>query len=144
MSEEQLTTQDKELLSEVIGYGSNVPESKHNVHTFLYNVVKAEDTTKLGVLTAEEIGKPENPVRALKFMRRFANDIMQEPKLAEFFNGLSEDITSTSLSLNGTLVQLAVTQKKELADVTKQTAPKKENKSWFKSKDKPAEVDPNG
>lgn len=138
---QQLSEEDKKILEELTsgGYGSNIPDGKHNVHTFLHNVVIAEDTTKLGVLTEDELGKPDNPIRALKFMRRFSNDIMNHKKLGAFFGGQSEDITSTSLSRQGTLVKLAVTQKREMADTTKAPPSAKQKSNWFGSKDKKPE-----
>lgn len=134
MGDDELSMAEKEELKEILGYGSSVPEGKHNVHTFLHNVATADDTTKLGYLKDEEIGSMENPVRALKFLGAFAEDIMGKKELGDFFRTRAEIGTSTSLSRDAILIKLAVTQKKELADISK-VASKKENKGWFK-KDK--------
>ena len=134
IEDEILTDQEKEQVKELLGYGSNVPDGKQNVHTFLHNVATAEDTTRLGNLKDEEIGKLENPVRAFKFLSLFADKIMDKEGLKNFFNARSEIGTSTSLSRDGFLTKLAVVTRKELADVTPKE--RKENKSWFKSKDK--------
>ena len=61
---EQLTEAEKSEIKDILGYGANTGEGKHNVHTFLTNVVTAKDTTKLGYLKDEEIGNMTNPVRA--------------------------------------------------------------------------------
>ena len=45
---------------------------------------------------------------------------------------MAEITTATSLSKEGFLLRLSVTQKKELADVT---AKPKKNKGWFRKKD---------
>lgn len=138
--EEQLTESEKEEVRDILGYGTPIPEGKNNVHTFLHNVATAEDTTKLGYLKDEEIGKLENPVRSFKFMALFADKIMNKPELSKFFNQRSEIATSTSLSRDAMLLKLAVTQKKELADIT--AKPRKENKGWFgKDKNKGGEVE---
>jgi len=135
VEEEQLTDQEKELVREIAGYGSSVPEGKHSVHTFLFNVATAEDTTKLGNLTPEELGNLDNPVRAYKALGSFANDIMNKKELSKFFNIQSEIATSTSLSKEGFLVSKATESVRKIADITKK--PRKENSSWFKKKDKP-------
>ena len=38
MAEETLTAAEKEQLSELMGYGSNIQDGKHTVHSFLNNV----------------------------------------------------------------------------------------------------------
>lgn len=128
---EQLSEAEKQEIKELLGYGSNTGEAKHNTHTFLHNVVMAEDTTKLGVLSDEEIGLMSNPVRSWKHLGSFANDIMKKKGLSDFFLSQSEIGTSTSLSRDGTLVKLAVVQHRKIEDVTKT---KKKNKGWFGSK----------
>jgi hypothetical protein len=134
MADEELTPAEKEELKDLLGYGSNIPESKQNVHTFLHNVATADDTTKLGYITAIELGNTQNPVRAFKHLATFAKEIMNKPELATYFNNNSEIITSTSLSRDGFLVDRAVVQKRELKDTTNKT--RKENSGWFKGKDK--------
>ena len=129
---EELTEDEKQEFRDLIGYGANTGDTKHNVHTFLHNVVTAKDTTKLGVLDTTELGNMSNPVRSWKFLSSFAKEIMKKDNLGNFFNMQSEIGTSTSLSKNGTLVKLAVIQHRKIEDVTKE---RKENKSWFKSKD---------
>lgn len=130
--EEQLTESEKAEIKDILGYGSNIPDAKQNVHTFLHNVATADDTTKLGYLKEEEIGNMSNPTRSYKHLALFSKDIMKKEGLKDFFLANSEIITSTSLSRGGFLVDRAVVQKRELKDTTK---PMKENKSWFKSKD---------
>ena len=133
MSDEELTPAEREELKGLLGYGSSMPETQHNTHTFLHNVATAEDTTKIGYLKEEEIGTLENPIRSFKFLALFSDKIMNKPELRDFFLQRSEIGTATSLSRSGFLTKLAVVQRRELADVTKQ--PKKENKGWFKKKE---------
>lgn len=110
-------------------------ESKVNLHTFFTNVVKAKDTTKTGNLKEEEIGMSTLPVRTYQELSLFSKDIADQAEWSSYFKDLSEIQTSTSLSRDAILLKLAITQKKELADVS---APKKsENKGWFKSKNQP-------
>jgi|SRR3990167_1435735 len=130
--EEELTAAEKEQMKELMGYSTSGAEGKHNIHSFLNNVAIAEDTTKTGFLTDIEIGKLDNPIRSYKFLALFADKMMGKDGLKQFFLQQSEIGTATSLSRDAILLKLAVTQKRELADVT--TKPKKENSSWFKSK----------
>ena len=127
-----LSETEKAEIREALGYGSGMPDSKHNVHTFLFNVATAQDTTKLGYLKDEEIGMLPNPIRSYKHLEQFAADIMGKKELGKFFGANSEIVTSTSLSRAGFLVDRAVIQKRELKDTTMK--PRKENSSWFKKK----------
>lgn len=136
--EAPLTDSEKAEIKELLGYGSNLPDAKQNVHTFLHNVATAEDTTKLGFLKEEEIGMLPNPIRSYKHLQQFARDIMGKQELGSYFGSSSEIVTSTSLSRQGFLVDRAVVQKRELKDTTKAI---KENKSWFKKKDDKKEVE---
>src|SRR4030042_1767437 len=131
---ESLSEVEKEEVRDILGYGSNIPDPKQNVHTFLFNVATADDTTKLGYLTEAELGNMLNPVRAFKHLAQFSKDIMANDNLSKYFLANSEIATSTSLSKHGFLVDRAVLQKRELKDSTGK--PRKENSSWFKSKDK--------
>jgi hypothetical protein len=106
-------------------------EGKQNAHSFLTNIVKAPDTTKTGNLEEEELGMPKVPVRTFKELGLFSKDVLDQEEWADYFNKMSEIQTSTSLSKKGLLVRLAVTLKKELADMT---PTKKTNKGWFKPK----------
>ncbi|GBE19357.1 MAG TPA: hypothetical protein ENG87_05810 [Candidatus Pacearchaeota archaeon] len=107
-------------------------ESKQNVHTFFTNIIKADDTTKVGFLSEGELGIPSLPIRTTKELELFSKDVWSQDAWAKYFKKLSEITTSTSLSKEGILIKLSVTQKKELADVTPS---KKKNKGWFRKKD---------
>jgi len=111
-------------------------DTKQTLHSFLTNIVKADDTIKLGNLTEEELGSPKLPVRTYKELALFSEEIADDQGWADYFNKMSEIQTSSSLSKGALLARLAVTLKKELADVT----PKhKKNKGWFKKSDSPEE-----
>jgi hypothetical protein len=131
--DEVLSDEDKQVIRDAVGYGGSVPDSKQNVHTFLHSVATADDTTKLGFLKEEEIGMMPNPIRSYKHLAQFANDIMHNEGLSTFFKANSEIVTSTSLSRQGFLIDRAVVQKRELRDTS--MGEKKQNSSWFKSKD---------
>jgi hypothetical protein len=133
MDEENLTPEEEAELKQLLGGASPVPDEKHNVHTFISNVFKSKDTTKVGNLKEEEIGMMRNPVRAYKEGAIFAKDIMHCHQLSEYFLQEAEVTTSTSLSRNAALLRFATTTTRQIGDVTKT---KTQNKSWFKSKNK--------
>jgi len=58
------------------------------------------------------------------------NDLIDNPTWGKYFKKEAENLTSTSLSKGGILINLAVTTKKELAEVSPKE--KKQNKGWFK------------
>jgi len=128
-NEEKLTEEEEKQLKEYLG--AAIPEEKYNVHSFLYKVATADDTTKLGNLKVEELGMPKYTLRTYKELALIAETIMDNPFLKEYFNKKSEILTSTSLSKDAKLINLAVVQKRQIEDVT---PPRKENKGWFKPK----------
>ena len=135
---DMLNEAEKAEIKDILGYGSSIPDGKQNVHTFLFNVATADDTLKLGFLKENEIGNASNPVRAFQHLKSFAKEIMGTDELATYFGNQSEIITASSLSREGFLVDRAVIQKRELKDGSKI---RKENKSWFKSKNTSTEGD---
>lgn len=108
-------------------------EGKSTVHSFLKDIVHSIDTTKTGYLKDEELGMPKLPVRTLKELSVFSKDVADFPEIGDYFDKISEKITSTSLSRDGILIKASITQKKEMADMTPSTE-KKKNKGWFKKK----------
>lgn len=134
MSEDMLSPiEAQQMLDMISNQASTVPDGKHNLFSFFTNIIKAEDTTKVGNLTSDEVGIPKYPIRTLKNASILAPLITDYKELAEVFTEKAEVMTSTSLSKDALLLRLAVTQKKELADVTR--AERKENKGWFKKKE---------
>ena len=130
--EEQLTPEEREELSKLIGTAP-VPDDKHNVHTFISKVLTTKDTTKVGNLREEEIGTLKQHVRGYKEEEVWAREIMRCEPLAHILGLQSEIATSTSLSRNAALLRFATTTSRTIADLTKKQT---ENKGWFTSKNK--------
>jgi hypothetical protein len=126
MSDELTEEQARELVREL-------NEGKQNLHKFFTKIIQSNDTTKTGNLTIEELGMPNLPARTNKELALFCEDVFPHSKWKEFFEKKSEILTSTSLSKDGLLVKLSVTQKKESS--LRDDTPRKENKGWFKKKD---------
>lgn len=131
MSDEELA----QRLSQLIG---TVPsqEEKQNTHTFLTKVVTEKDTTKLGNLRDDaemnELGVPILPLRTYKELQLFCEEVADMKYYADYFQKKGEILTATSLSRKAKLINLAVVQRREVADVTKK---RKINKGWFKKKE---------
>ena len=111
---------------------ATVQEEKHNAHTFLNAVATSEDTIKVGFLKEEEVGIPKLSVRTLKELELYASEISCDDGWASFFNKRAEILTSTSLSKNAKLLELAIVQRREVANVSKPE--RKVNKKWFQRK----------
>ena len=131
MSEEQTYTEEQ-----VKEYGEEIARQyaieKANTHSFFTKVIQNDDTTKTGNLSDEELGNPQITLRGLKELELFSKKVEENKLWEEYFGQMAEITTATSLSKEGFLLRLSVTQKKELADVT---AKPKKNKGWFKKKD---------
>lgn len=114
-------------------------DDKHNLHKFLHDVVIAPDTTKLGNLKEEEVGLPKLPIRTLKELALFCNDVANMDYFGDYLNKEAEILTSTSLSKDAKLLELSVVQRRELGDITRKKS-SKPNKGWFKKKNQVEEV----
>lgn len=133
--QDQLTQEEMAELQKFVSSSAPTPDENHNAHKFIHSVSTSKDTTKTGYLQSEEVGTPLLPTRTYKELEVFCNDIGDMPYFADWFRQGSEIVTSTSLSKDAKLLELAVIVKRQLEDVTKQ-APK-ENKGWFKKKKPP-------
>jgi hypothetical protein len=136
MEEQSLEQQQEEerFAQMVQALKGNAPaqDEKHNVHTFLNNVVFADDSTKLGNLRhnkeLDELGNPDHHVRACKEMELIATEICDNKELATIFNKEAEITLATSLSDEGFLIKRATTETRQVADATRR---RKINRGWF-------------
>ena len=118
MADDELTTAEAIELQRFLS-NTPMPDEKHNVHTFLHKVATSQDTTKLGYLNDEELGMPKLPIRTHKELAVFSKEVCGLTVFSDYFNKISEITTSTSLSRNAKLLELAVINRKQLEDVTK-------------------------
>jgi hypothetical protein len=103
-------------------------QKQMNTHTFFTDVIKSKSTTKTGNLNIDELGMPRLTQRGVKELELFCSDTFKDKGWEDYFRDLAEIQTATSLSKDAILIKLAVTSKKELADVTPE---KKKNKGMF-------------
>ena len=113
-------------------------EDKQNVHTFLLNVVQADNpvkVSKLGNLRDDkemnELGKPIWNVRGSFGMALIADKIMDNVYFKEYFEQDAMITLNTSLSREGFLIKMATTNTKQLVDATRR---RKYNTGMFKKK----------
>ena len=135
---DELTPAEQEQFQELIkAYGTPNPEEKHNQHVFLSKVATSDDTTKTGFLTNEELGYTRFSERSYKEMALAARNLQLNDLWADYFDKKAEILTATSLSRNGFLTNLAVIQRRQIEDMNQVV---KENKGWFKPKDKGGKI----
>lgn len=128
--EEEYTREELEAYGEEIA--RQVGGGKDNSFSFFTKIIQNDDTTRIGNVSQENLGNPQWTLRSLKELELFCKNIKKDDAWSNWFKGMAEITTSTSLSREGFLVRASQTQKKELADVTPKE--KKPNKGWFKSK----------
>lgn len=132
---EQKDLSDEEAIMKIASLmKDNAPtqEDKQSVHTFLFNVATAGDTTKTGNLRDDkdmnELGIPAHNVRGSLELARISDLIMDNEVFSEWFKKEAEETLATSLSREGFLVKSATTTTKQISDMTRR---KKVNKGWF-------------
>ena len=107
-------------------------ESKQTLHSFFSKVIKSKSTTKVGNLSEDELGRSNLPVRTYLELEAFCDEVANDESFSNYFERIAEIQTGSSLSKEGFLMKLAVTMKKELADMSPTKG--KKNSGWFKKK----------
>ena len=137
-TQEQQEMSDQEAIMKIAAAmkdNAPSPEEKQSVHQFLFNVVTAQDSRKIGNLRDDkemsELGMPIHNVRGSLEMARISSKIIDNEFYADFFKEEAEDTLATSLSREGFLVRQASTQVKKVEDITKR---RRINKGWFSTK----------
>ena len=133
MEDEDLTYEEMEALESAMGYPKQ--EEKQNIFTFFKRVIGMQDTSRTANLTEVELGGIRIPVRTLQKLSLYCKT-MGLVGLAHYFQNEAMVITHTSLSREGFLDQLAVTQKREMAAHTKSPPTEKQKRTWFKKKNR--------
>ncbi len=131
----QLEEELKKLESKDTGYGSPKSPDKESLFKFYNKLLTIKDTTRIGNLTANEIGLGRLSVRGNKSIALYA-EAEGLNTIRDYFNDLANITTETSMSKKGFMSQLFFTQikreKKDSSNVKK--------KSWFGDKNKSEEA----
>jgi hypothetical protein len=108
-------------------------EEKPSKHSFLVSVQTNASTTRTGNLKEDELGAPRLPFRTLKECELICRKLVGDELWAEFFMLDAENLTSSSLSKEGFLVNMASMERREFSD---KTSRRKSSSSWFKKGNK--------
>ena len=135
-----MTPEEEEEYLQAIAGSLPSKDERSNVHAFLTAVVKSKDTTRIGNLKEEEIGMPKLPLRTYKELSLFCNEVANMDYFSDYFDKKGQILTSTSLSKDAKLIDLAVMQRREIKQKFGSSSPQTENKGWFKKKDATAEL----
>ena len=134
--DEDVTPEEMEALKEV-GYGFPQQEEKQNIYNYFKKVISMIDNSKTGNLTDDEIGLAKVPVRTNQEIAHYCK-AMGMGGFANYFNEESQITLSTSLSREGFLDKLAVTQKREM-ETKRKNFSQAQKKNWFTKKPKQEE-----
>ena len=132
ISDDELTPDEEEALEE-LGYGYPRPEEKQNIFSFFKRVIIMKDTTRTSNLNEDELGLIKVPVRTLLNLSLYSGQ-MGLSGLGNYFFQESQIVSNSSLSREGFLDKLAVTQKREMEARTRRFSPA-QKKRWFKPKE---------
>jgi len=120
----------KKLEDKDTGYGSPTAVQKDSVFKFFSKILTIKDTTRVGNLTAPEIGLGRLSVRGNKSIALYA-EAEGLNLVRDYFNNQSNILTESSMSKKGFWSQLFVSQIKiERKAQTKSDTKKK----WFSGK----------
>jgi len=114
-----------------LGYGHPQEEDKQNIYAYFKKVISMGDNAKTSNLLDEEIGSAKLPVRTHQEIALYCR-MMGMKGFANYFEKEAQIILGTSLSRDGFLNKLAVTQKRETDIKARKSVGV--NKGWFKKK----------
>ena len=89
------------------------------IDNFFLEVIRDDDSLKIGNLEEEELGMPEIPLRTILELKRDCESIPSLHSFAEDFKSQATDLIHSSLSKKGFLINARITQKKQLTDTDK-------------------------
>lgn len=131
MTDEEILTQEEIEALREMGYGYPQEEEKANIFNFFKRIITSNDTRRTSNLTKDELGMPEISVRGGLGLSLFCESLGMKG-FADYFEKESLVTTDTSLSREGALINLAVTQKRT---IDKKQAPNIAKKGWFNKKE---------
>jgi len=108
-----LTPQEQEELDDAMdNYGHPTQDEKQSIYTYFKKVLAMEKNIKTANLNKDEIGFSQIPVRTDLQIALYCK-VMGMDAFAQYFEDEAQIILGTSLSFEGFLNKLAVTQKRE-------------------------------
>lgn len=132
--EENLTPEEEEALKAYLDYPT--PEEKQNIFTYFKKVIEEKHNVKTANLLNEELGLVKLPARTNLGISQYCKS-MGMKGFSEYFKEEAQILLGTSLSREGFLDKLAVTQKRESEVKTRR--PPTTKKGFFGKKKTPEE-----
>ena len=117
IQEEEMEDQ-AEQQQEIYDDMSPSPQSKEDLYSLFWKVVKATDSSKIGNLSKEELGMLDLTVRDCQRIALIA-DKLGHPTFGKFFKAKGEIILATSASKDFALPNLFVSQQKFMTKTKK-------------------------
>jgi len=128
--EEQIAEYERQLeeleLKETKGFGYPIAPTKDSIYKFFRDILGMQDSSKVGNLSKEELGQLKLAVRNYIDIGKYAETEGLDD-VADYLKNKAYTILDTSLSKEGFLSQLFVTQIKQ----EKKAKPEIIKKSWF-------------
>lgn len=132
MDGDELTPAELEALE---NYSYPQQEEKQSIFSYFKRVVTMPNTLRTANVNEVELGGVRIPVRTLHKLSLYCKQ-MGLAGLGEHFAKEAHIITDSSLSREGFLDKLAVTQKREMEARTRAPFTEEQKKGWFKKKKK--------
>ena len=114
----EMATKDAQY-DEVKEFIRQIGAEEKGIDNFFLEIIRNDDSLKIGNLDKDELGLPQLPVRTLI---ELSEDCALIPSMSSFktdFETQATNLIATSLSKDGFLIKARITQKKELLDSDK-------------------------
>ena len=142
MTDDEVSSEELEKLEEELkrledkdtSYGSPKSPEKDSQFKFFRDILRISDTTRVGNLTAQELGLTKLGVRHYQQIALYA-EAEGLKTVSEYLIGQAQIISATSMSKKGFWAELFVTMIKR----EKKDKPKEEKKGWFRKKEAESE-----
>ena len=115
-----------------------VMKEQQSLYTLFKWVIQRKDTSKIGNLLKNELGDAKINVRDAQHLSQLG-ETFYNPAYADFYKQYAEIILATSLSRDGFLDTLFVSQKKESTRAKKSSTPLTQEKWKLFNTNKPAQ-----
>ena len=117
MQEDEMEEQ-AEQQQEIYDDMSPTPQSKEDLYSLFWKVVKTNDSSKVGNLSKEELGSLDLTVRDCQRISLIAEKL-GHPAFGKFFKAQGEITLATSSSKDASLVNLFISQQKFMTKTKK-------------------------
>lgn len=126
----EVSEEEENAMREMLGYGFPQQEEKENIYNYFKKVIYARNNTKTGYLKEDELGVIRLPLRTNLQLAHYCEK-MGMNGFSKYFNDEAQIISASSLSREGFLNNLAVTQKRESSLRTRNIVGQQQRRGFF-------------